>query len=114
MRSDFDTWLVHTYGFKPNGDPMDEAADADSPQQFLTRDGTFDVVGYERWVERMKAKYDVINMVRLSDGSYGAPGSLPASPTNLLPAPAEPTFAEAAPAPSHGSSTSGPESIAGS
>lgn len=70
-RSDFETWLVSTYGFLPDGTPCNDAVAADSPQQFLTKDGTFDMRGYEAWVERMKKQYDAITLEKLPDGSYG-------------------------------------------
>ncbi len=61
MRSDFETWLVHTYGYKPDETPMDAAAEADSPEQFLTKDGTFDMKGYEDWVERKRKEYQPLD-----------------------------------------------------
>lgn len=89
MRSKFDSWLIENYGYEANGLPI-----RDEPPSFGSEDRVFDITGYERWVERMKKRYDAttVDLVRLSDGSWGAPGSVPPGPTNLLPAPTEPTI----------------------
>jgi len=107
-RSDFDSWLLTSYGFEADGTPV-----RDLPPSFGSEDRVFDITAYERWVERMKTKYDTtIEMERLSDGSYGPIGSIPPGPTNLLPAPAEPPIGSPARAVEEGDVTgdSRPES----